>query len=356
MSRSVLYAADAGKRTKLDCAPPQCHAPGMDRVSSARYAVTGRPSEVVSCSQISLPSPGRGEARVRMIHAPINPADLNMLEGKYGEARPLPDTPGNEGLGEILAVSDGVPSSFVGQRVLVGSEAWRAEGNWRLEDLLVVPPGIDDRHACMLRVNPPTAWLLLHHFVALHPGDWVVQNAATSGVGRAVIEIARSAGWKTLNIVRRPEAADGLRSLGADAVLVDGADLAAQAAKILGHARPRLGLNAVGGSPATRVAGLLANSATLVTYGAMSREALKIPNGFLIFRDIAFRGFWLTHWLRKAAAAERDRVSSEVFRLAAQGLFAPRVAAEFPLEKVGEAVALASAGTAGGKVLLRLGD
>lgn len=356
MPSSLLRGTAAGKRTKLDCSGLQCHALPMDHVLSARYATTGKPSEVVLCDRISLPPPGRGEAQVRMIHAPINPADLNMLEGKYGEARPLPDTPGNEGLGEILAIGKGGPPSLVGQRVLVGSEAWRTHGNWRIEDLLVVPPGIDDRHACMLRVNPPTAWLLLHHFTALQPGDWIVQNAATSGVGRAVMEIAGSAGWKTLNIVRNPQAADTLRSLGANAVLADTSDLAAQAAEILGSARPRLGLNAVGGSSATRVAGLLANGATLATYGAMSREALKIPNGFLIFRDIAFRGFWLTQWLRRASAAERDRVSSEVFRLAAKGLFAPRVAAEFPLEKVREAVALAASGTAGGKVLLRLRD
>jgi trans-2-enoyl-CoA reductase len=103
------------------------------------------------------------------------------------------------------------------------------------------------------------------------------------------------------------------------------------------------------------VAGLLAPGGTLVTYGAMSKESLKIPNGFLIFRDLVVRGFWLTRWLRDHPAHERDVVFGEVFRLAGEGLFRPRVAAEFPLARAAEAVALAAAGMPGGKVLLCLG-
>lgn len=327
----------------------------MENVRAARYALTGSPPDVVTCEEITLPPPGPGEVRVRMVCAPVNPADLNMLEGKYGEARPLPDTPGNEGLGEVTAVGPEVGEDLVGRRVLVGSEAWRAQGNWPAKDLVVVPPGLGDDHACMLRVNPPTAWLLLHRFTALSCGEWIAQNASTSGVGRAVIEITRAEGWKTLNIVRRPESADALRALGADAVVVDGPGLADEAHGILSGARPRLGLNAVGGAAATRLAGLLAEESPLVTYGAMSREALKVPNGFLIFRDLAFRGFWLTRWLRTATEAEQAEVYSHVFRLAASGAFAPRVAAEFPLERVKEAVAASAAGV-DGKVVLRLGE
>ena len=91
-----------------------------------------------------------------------------------------------------------------------------------------------------------------------------------------------------------------------------------------------------------------------VTYGAMSKEALKIPNGFLIFRDLRFRGFWLTRWLREADPAERAALFAEVYRLAGLGCFRPRVAATFPMAQAREAVALAASGSANGKVLLRL--
>ena len=326
----------------------------MPNVKAVRYHRTGEPAQVVQVDEVVAAEPGPGEVAVRMLWAPVNPSDLNMLEGKYGEARPLPDVPGNEGCGRVVSAGEGVEDSWTGRLVLVDRMAWREGGNWRADDLVPVPAGIDARQACVLRVNPPTAWLLLHNFVELRPGDWIAQNAATSAVGRAVIEIAKSKGWKTLNIVRRAEAADEMRKLGADAVAVDGPGMAEEVAPFLSGAKPKLGLNAVGGASATRLAGLLADGSPLVTYGAMGKEALKIPNGFLIFRGLDFSGFWLTRWLRTASAAEKNEVFNGIFRLAASGCFAPRVAAEFPIAEVSAAVARATQG--GGKVLLRLGE
>jgi len=325
----------------------------MPSIRAARYHRFGAPGEVLQVDEVAAVLPGGNEVMVHMLSAPINPADLNMIEGKYGEARPLPDVPGNEGCGRVIAVGVGVDRSWVGRLVLVANQAWRESGNWPVAGLVAVPDGLSADRAAVLRVNPPTAWLLLQEFATLRPGDWVLQNAATSAVGRAVIEIARHHGWKTLNLVRRAAAAEELRALGAEAVVVDDGDMAAAAQEVLGGAVPRLALNAVGGISATRLAGLLGPGGTLVTYGAMSKEALKIPNGFLIFRDLVFRGFWLTRWLRAASPADRDTLFGNVFRLAASGCFAPRVAAEFPLAEVLPAVARVAEG--GGKVLLRIG-
>ncbi len=325
-------------------------------IRAVRYQTTGNPADVVQVDEIPLPAPGPGQVRLRMLWAPINPADLNMLEGKYGEARPLPDVPGNEGAGKVIAAGEGVPGDWIGRVVLVDREAWREEGNWGASGLVPVSEGLDPRHASVLRVNPPTAWRMLHDFVGLKRGDWIVQNAATSAVGRAVIEIAKDRGWKTLNVVRRAEVADELHALGADAVVVDGDSLAAEAKALLGGVKPVLGLNAVGGVSATRVAGLLAPGGTLVTYGAMSKEAIKIPNGFLIFRDLRFCGFWLTRWLRNADERARDGMFAEIIRMAGGGLFVPRIAREFSLAQIKDAVALAASGNAAGKILLRLGE
>lgn len=330
----------------------------MDEIKiaqAARYHQIGEPSEVVQVDEVEMAAPGSGNVQVRMEYSPINPADLNMIEGKYGEARLLPDVPGNEGCGRIEAVGEGVDRSWLGRHVLVGSEAWREVGNWPVDSLVPVPHGLDPRSASVLRVNPPTAWRMLHDFVGLRPGDWVVQNAATSAVGRAVVEIARHAGWRTLNLVRRPESIDELRAVGAEAVILDGPDAAAEAAGLLGKERPKLGLNAVGGASATRVAGLLEPGGVMVTYGAMSKEALKIPNGFLIFRALSFRGFWLTLWLREASATERAAMYDEIFRLGAAGCFAPRVGMEKDLSEVRDALSEVAEARVVGKVMLRLG-
>lgn len=322
---------------------------------AARYHRVGPPAEVVQIDEVAGEPPAVGEVAVRMLFAPINPADINMIEGKYGEARPLPDVPGNEGAGIVEAVGEGVDPSWTGRTVLVSSEAWRSRGNWPVAAVTAVPPALSPRDACVLRVNPPTGWLMLHGFRNLQPGEWIVQNAATSAVGRSVIEIARHHGWKTLNFVRRPEVAAELRAIGADAVVADTPEALDEARAALGGGRPALGLNAVGGASATRIAGLLAPGGTLVTYGAMSKEALKVPNSFLIFRDIAFRGFWLTRWLKQAAPEAKEEVFANIFRLAQEGCFRPPVAGVFPLDRVSEALALAASGNAGGKVLLDLG-
>lgn len=325
------------------------------QISAARYHTTGDPTEVLQIDDVPVEQPGPGQVQLQMLYAPINPADINMIEGKYGEARPLPDVPGNEGAGRVLAVGEGVTGVKAGQMVLVDREAWKEMGNWDARRLIAVPEGLDARQASMLRVNPPTAWRMLHDFVRLKSGDWVVQNAATSGVGRAVIEIAKNRGWKTLCVVRRQEAVKGLLALGADAVVVDGDEVAAEAKGLLGGAKAKLALNAVGGASATRLAGLLSTGGTMVTYGAMSKEALKIPNGYLIFRDLRFCGFWLTRWLREEGEAQRGEMYAEIFRLAAAGCFQSRAGAEFVLENVREAVASAVSGSTGGKILLRLG-
>jgi NADPH:quinone reductase-like Zn-dependent oxidoreductase len=73
------------------------------------------------------------------------------------------------------------------------------------EETNVLPPGIDPQQAAMLSINPPAAALLLEGFVSLKPGDWVVQNAANSGVGRAVIVFAKQKSLRTINIVPRSE-------------------------------------------------------------------------------------------------------------------------------------------------------
>ena len=322
---------------------------------AARYHTSGNPAEVLQIDQVPVESPGPGQVQLQMLYAPINPADINMIEGKYGEARPLPDVPGNEGAGRVLAVGEGVAGIKAGQLMLVDREAWRGRGNWDAQSLTPVSEGLDERQASMLRVNPPTAWRMLHDIVELLPGDWVAQNAATSGVGRAVVEIAKDRGWRILCVIRRPEAAKELLALGADAVVVDGEEMAAEAKGVMGGAKPKLALNAVGGASATRLAGLLTSGGTMVTYGAMSKEAIKIPNGFLIFRDMRFCGFWLTRWLREASDAKRKEMFGEIFRLAASGCFQPRVGAEFALENAKEAVTAAVSGAASGKILLRLG-
>ncbi|HEX5794273.1 MAG TPA: hypothetical protein VFY19_00420, partial [Geminicoccaceae bacterium] len=78
----------------------------------------------------------------------------------------------------------------------------------------------------MLKVNPATALLMLRSYVELQPGDWVIQDAANSGVGSNLILLAKADGIRTVNVVRRDTLIEPLAAIGADVVVVDGDDLA----------------------------------------------------------------------------------------------------------------------------------
>jgi trans-2-enoyl-CoA reductase len=116
--------------------------------------------------------------------------------------------------------------------------------------------------------------------------------------------LARHLGLRTLNLVRREESIAECKALGADLVLVDKPEAAKEARAMVGFEPPALALNAVSGDSAVRLMDLLRPGGTMVTYGAMSLQPVKVPNGFLIFKDIRLRGFWVTQWLETAPAAE----------------------------------------------------
>src|SRR5215475_8697825 len=139
-----------------------------------------------------------------------------------------------------------------------------------------------------VKINPLTAWRLLHGYVELQKGDWLIQNAANSAAGRDVIQIAHELGYKTVNVVRRAELVDELQAEGGDVVLSDGDSLREEVKSTTRGAPIRLGLNSVGGDSALRLANCLAPGGTLVSFGAMSLQPLKIPTGLLIFKTCDF--------------------------------------------------------------------
>ena len=299
--------------------------------------------------------PRADEVLVRMLAAPINPADLNVIAGTYGELPTLPCTIGNEGAGVVMRIGASVSGFTLGQTVLLlAFGTWAEQIVVPAESLVALLEGLDPLQAAMIGVNPATAWRMIHDFAKLQPGDWIVQNAANSGVGRSVIQLAKALGLRTLNVVRRAELIDELRLSGADVVVTEDTDLRADALTLCGGMLPKLGLNAVGGASALNVANALCAGAPLVTYGAMGRQPLKIPNGLLIFKNISFQGFWLRRWKESAPHAEVRATYEKLSGYLAAGVLHTPVQKVFPLDQVLEAIAEAAQEKRSGKVLLRM--
>jgi trans-2-enoyl-CoA reductase len=322
-------------------------------ISAAVYEKHGNPADVLHVETRPWPTPAAEQALVKMSAAPINPADLNQIEGKYPVRPELPATPGFEGAGLIVELGANVKGLTSGALVILPHNVgtWRDALAVKAEDLVVVPDGIEAVQAATLKINPLTAWRLLHDYVDLQKGDWLIQNAANSAAGRDVIKIAHELGYKTVNVVRRAELVDELRAEGGDVVLVDGDDLRAEVKGATGGASIRLGLNSVGGDSALRLANWLAPGGTLVSFGAMSLQPLKIPTGLLIFKDLRFRGIWINKWYDNATPSERMETFRPLFDMARRGLLKTKIEKAYPLREVKAAVAHAAQGKRSGKIV-----
>ena len=325
----------------------------MKTINAAVYETHGNPADVLNVESRPWPTAAAGEVIVKMRAAPINPADLNQIEGKYPVWAELPATPGFEGAGIVAEADRNATKIATGALVILPHNVgtWRDAVAVKADELVVVPTGIEPMHAAMLKINPMTAWRLLHDYVDLERSDWLIQNAANSAAGRAVIQIAHELGYKTVNVVRRSELIGELRAEGGDVVLVDSENLRREVEDAIGGAPIRLGLNAVGGESALRLANCLAPGSTLVTYGAMSLQPLKIPNGLLIFKDLRFRGIWINKWYDNATPAQRMEAFQPLFEMAKRGLLQTKVEKAYPLSEAKTAVGHAARGQRSGKII-----
>lgn len=316
------------------------------------FKQTGKPEEVLELEDFTPQAPAAGEVLVRILAAPINPADLNTIEGTYGVKPPLPAIPGIEGCGVVEAsnAEDFQPGEHV--MFLRRAATWATHTTVPAESLFKLPAAIDPLQAAMLKVNPATAWRLLHGFEQLHPGEWIVQNLGNSAVGRCVIQLARDLAIRTISFVRRAEVAAELQALGADHVFTDDEDGWNAAKAILDGATAALAFNAVGGDSALRLMKLLRESATHITYGAMGRKPLTLPNGLVIFRDLRVRGLWVTRWVEHSPAAEVRAVYQNLGGRVAAGQLVQPVGATYPLASFRDALAKLDEPGRAGKVLL----
>ena len=185
--------------------------------------------------------------------------------------------------------------------------------------------GLEKKQVAAVGVNPVTAWRLLKNFGAKE-GEWVVLNGANSGVGRAVLQLAKMWGIRTIAVVRDREGEEGVRlrkemeDLGATMVVSEtdvlGREFSAMIKEWTNGGRERLGLalNCVGGKPAVALAKVLSPGGRLVTYGAMSKQPMVLPAGMMIFRDVRFEGFWVSRW-GDEHPEEKRRTVEELLRL-----------------------------------------
>ena len=304
-----------------------------------RAVLPGEKGDVRLTDAPSPPAPRNDEVLVRMLYAPVNPADLLAIEGRYSFDLPHDQPLGAEGAGLVEAVGEAVDDLRPGELVMP-----LERGNWCARRLLprrhlMALPGVDPVQAAMLRINPPTAHLLLRH-AGVRPGEALIQNGAGSVVAHWVRAFAARMDVKVINVVRRlhPETPDAL---------LDGDDLAERAQAASGGRPIRTALDCVAGAATGRLASCLARGGRLLLFGHLSGEPIQVRSQLLTGGGLSIAGFSLRPAEAALGAVGVHAMFRELAAFHASDPPALPVREIVPLSRAVEGIVLARAGGSG---------
>jgi NADPH:quinone reductase len=331
--------------------------PGTMRALQLK-AYDGKP-ESLTIAEIPVPRPGPGEVLVKVFASPVNPSDLMFVTGNYGFKKALPATPGFEGSGTVVEAGGGMMTQFMkGRRVACAAADPKIAGGMWAEYIVTsaqfcVPLSkrVDLEQGATMLVNPLTAWALVEK-ARRGRHRAIVQTAAASALGRMVIRLGHKFGLPVINVVRRAEQVELLRSMGAEYVLNSsdpGFD--AELRKLCHQLDASISFEAVAGELSGRVLAAQPRDSRMLIYGGLCLKPAEIDPEALIFGEKHIEGFWLSAWLRHRNILSQLRMARQVQGLLGSDL-KTEIRARLPLEKAAGGLAQYAADMTAGKVLL----
>jgi NADPH2:quinone reductase len=325
----------------------------------------GEPSEVLQLRDLPRPEIGPDEVLVRMRLSPVHPSDLHVIRARFGRQPALPATGGSEGVGTIEAMGDAVRGPSVGTRVVL----LNVPGTW--QELVVcpaaraipVPDSVSDEDAAQAMINPLTAWLLTLEEHKLRHGDWLVQTAAGSVVGRLVLQLAKAHGFHTINLVRRQTQVAEIKALGGDVVIcTDEPDWAAKLKEATGGTGVEKAIDCVAGRVGATIARSLAPGGRMLVYGALSSHRQTDPAAFempifaprLVYSAAQIHGWFLYHWFAQNELSEAAVAQESILKLMANGSLKLPACVKYSIDRVQDALKATDGLNREGKPLLDL--
>lgn len=367
--------------------------PSLVRMLTAQAVVFsehGEPADVLSTHSYEIDEDNldANSIIVRTLGAPVNPSDINQIQGVYpsqpekttalGTEKPLA-VPGNEGLFEVVKVGANVTDFAAGDWAVpsaVNFGTWRTHALCDASKLMKLPnpeqsvasgkpQGLTVNQGATISVNPLTAYLMLTHYVKLAPGkDWFIQNGGNSAVGKFATQIGRILGYRSISVIRdRPNLDEVVEDLktnhGATQVITEEQnnlrEFAGEVKLWLKESGGdvRLAMNCVGGKSSTAVARKLSANGLMLTYGGMSYQPVIIPTSLHIFKNITSAGFWVTALL-KADPELKKRTMAQIVEWYEEGKLqdAPSVETAFELGDLGPVFVAAVESSKQGKQLV----
>ncbi len=320
----------------------------------------GDPRQVLELRDLPAPEPPRGHVLVRMLASPINPSDLIFITGVYSIKPTLPATPGFEGVGIVEHGGGLLGWLRKGKRVAVLNDR---TGNWRefttvpARQVIPVPDDISDEQAACFFVNPATALVMTQKVLRISKGEWLLQSAAGGSLGRMIIRLGKRSGFRTINVVRRPEAIDELKSLGADEVIcAEGHGITDHVAAVTKGQGVRFAIDPVGGETGSAVIAALAPGGHALLYGLLSGKPVSVDPRFLLDGSKRVEGFLLSDWAGKQNIFTLLKLFRRVWKLIREGVLSTDRVVSYPLGEFQKAVEQAMMPGKPGKVMLRIAN
>lgn len=319
-----------------------------------RFHATGGP-EVLTLDDVEVREPGPGEIRIRTRALGVNRADATLRSGHLAE---LPSGIGWEASGQVDAIGPGVEGFTVGDAVSM-IPCFRATDYPIHGELAIAPATAVVRHpgtlsweqAAALWGQYLTAYGALIETADLKAGDTVLIPAASSSVGLAAIQIARTVGARPVALTRTSAKRQQLLDAGAEAVIVTAEeDVVTRVNELTDDHGARVIFDPVGGPALAGLIGAAAPGGTVIVYGALSSEVTTLPVLQVIGKSLTIRGYKVfdltTDVERRTVAVDwiLDGVARKVLR--------PVIDSIFPLEDIVEAHRRLESGSQVGKIVV----
>jgi len=205
-------------------------------------------------------------------------------------------------------------------------------------------------------VNPMSAYLMSTKCHTPQKGEYLLQTAAGSALGKLVIQLGKILGFKTINIVRSESNKSELLSLGADEVIVTSTEkIPERVAAITGGKGVKYAIDCVGGEQTSEILQSMAFKGKLIIYGQLANEDIHFKSGLLVVKLLTIEGFWLSDWAKSAPPEERKQYFQGLMELFAAKKLDCAVGKEFELKDFAEAFKASADSKAGGggKVMLK---
>ncbi|MEN1891241.1 zinc-dependent alcohol dehydrogenase family protein [Streptomyces mirabilis] len=319
-----------------------------------RFHSTGGP-EVLSLDDLEVRDPGPGEIRIRTRALGLNRADAILRNNHLVE---LPSGIGWEASGEVDTIGPNVEGFTVGDAVSmipsIALTGYRIHGELAIAPAAAVvkhPDTLSWEQAAALWGQYLTAYGALIETADLKAGDTVLIPAASSSVGLAAIQIARSVGARPVALTRTSAKRRRLLDEGAEAVIVtDGEDVVTRVNELTDGHGARVIFDPVGGPALTGLIGAAAPGGTVIIYGALSSEATTVPVMGLIFKTLTIRGYKV---FELTTDTERRKVAVDwVLDGLARKTLRPVIDTVFPLEDIVGAHRRLESGSQIGKIIV----